>query len=227
MTNPVSHHDLLDAFGEPGCPVCRVVLRAVERFIQGTNRDLVNTPDVWNEIMASLGFCNLHAQQWLATAHPLGTAYIYETLLERIGKEIEQQKPARGAGLRSRLGAGNASALMPEKRCLICIQRDEQEALLISTLLKGLGEASFRSAYQASSGLCFPHLRRALGSANAESFKLLRTHALNEQARLRDQLKEIIRKHDYRFRDEPIGEERDATERAVNLVAGAKGIADR
>ena len=227
MINPVSYHDLLDAFSEPGCPVCRLALRSIERFIASTNRDLVNTPDVWNEIMASQGFCNLHAQQWLSTAHPLGTAFIYEALLERIGKEIERQKPGKGGGLRSRLGAGNPSALMPEKRCLVCLHREEQEALLIATLLKGFGETSFRTLYQRSPGLCVPHLRTALGAANGEVFDLLRNHALNEQARLRDQLKEIIRKHDYRYRDEPIGEERDATERAVNLIAGAKGIADR
>ncbi len=116
---------------------------------------------------------------------------------------------------------------MPEKRCPICIHRDEHEAAVLRTLLNGLGDEAFQRDYQSSPGLCFPHLRSALAGASGETFDLLRAHALAGQTRLRVQLKEIIRKHDYRFRDEPTGEERGATDRAVNHVAGAPGIDDR
>jgi hypothetical protein len=228
VTPTMTHFDLLDAFKEEGCAVCRLTLRSVERFIESANRDLVNSPDFWNGVKAALGFCNLHAQQWLTSAHPLGTAYLYEAVLGQIGEELERQRPGRQFGLLGRFaGRGDARALMPEKRCPVCIHREEHEAAVLRILLSGLGDEAFQRDYQSSPGLCFPHLRSALAGASGETFDLLRAHALAEQTRLRVQLKEIIRKHDYRFRDEPTGEERGATDRAVNHVAGAAGIDDR
>jgi hypothetical protein len=41
--------------------------------------------------------------------------------------------------------------------------------------------------------------------------------------RLRDQLSEIVRKHDYRFRDEAYGAEADSWQRALALLSGEKG----
>jgi len=41
---------------------------------------------------------------------------------------------------------------------------------------------------------------------------------------LRLALDEYIRKQDYRFRHEPLGEERDAPRRALAWAAGAEGL---
>ena len=42
--------------------------------------------------------------------------------------------------------------------------------------------------------------------------------------RLLGELDEFIRKQDYRFREEPIGSERDSWIRAVALVSGQPGV---
>ncbi|HEV2067498.1 MAG TPA: hypothetical protein VGR08_11750, partial [Thermomicrobiales bacterium] len=64
-------------------------------------------------------------------------------------------------------------------------------------------------------------LRRALSQANGRgAFACLRDHALDRQDALLGHLNEIIRKHDYRHREEPSGEEKGAAIRAVRHVAG-------
>jgi len=45
--------------------------------------------------------------------------------------------------------------------------------------------------------------------------------------RLLAQLSEFIRKNDYRFRDEPVGEEGDAWLRAIAALAGAQRESER
>jgi Family of unknown function (DUF6062) len=106
--------------------------------------------------------------------------------------------------------------------------REQQERTSIDVIFEGLSEPSFRAAYLASYGLCLPHLRLTLELVtNQEDFSALRDHAVAKYDQLSQQLREIIRKHDYRFRDEPTGGERGATERAVRQVASDPGIEDR
>jgi len=77
------------------------------------------------------------------------------------------------------------------------------------------------TAYAASDGLCLPHLRLALDAApNDRVFRALRARALQTQETMIAQLNETIRKHDYRFRHEPAGEEKGSPQRAVDHVAG-------
>ena len=69
-----------------------------------------------------------------------------------------------------------------------------------------------------------PHLRLALPMApNATVFREMRARALQTQETLIAQLNETIRKHDYRFRHEPAGDEKGSPERAVAHVAGDVG----
>lgn len=229
----------MEACSQPGCPVCRVVLDAVDHYIDSLNYEFANDPAVRAKIEASWAFCNLHAQQWLTSAHPLGTAQIYGAVIRRITKEIEQVKPNPRSRILSsiagRVGrpkngdvSETGSSLGFPGNCSLCDYRQDHERMVISVLLFGLKKPEFAIAYDQSTGLCVPHLRVAmLASSDQATFELLRNRALDEEQRLSAQLKEIIRKHDYRYRDEPSGEERGATERAVRHVAGAVGIVDR
>jgi hypothetical protein len=233
-----TYFDLRDACAEPGCPVCRLTLRAVSRFIGRVDYEYVNEPDVRAKVERSWGFCNSHAQQWLREGHVLAVALVYEGVLGRLRPEVERARPAGQGGLLSGVGArigrrkreAASGQLQPAGGCPVCRERDEAESHLIRVLGEGLAETAddFRVAFRGSDGLCLPHLRLALCTLSDEDAgAALREAALAHQERLAGQLREIVRKHDYRFRDEPSGEERGAAMRAVAHVAGLPGIVDR
>jgi hypothetical protein len=231
-TETQGNHDLFDAFGQEGCPVCTLVTEAVGRYMGSTNYDSVSDPDIRRHFERSQGFCNPHAHQWLREAFVLGTAHIYRDVLMVTERELREQSYRGSSGvlgsLRGRKG-GEATGLQPSEGCPACAIRDETEARLLKTLLKGLGDETFVTAYAASDGLCLPHLRLALASAPSDRvFKELRSRALNTQETLIAQLNETIRKHDYRFRHEPAGDEKGSPERAVDHVAGGlQALAER
>jgi hypothetical protein len=234
-----THYDLLDAFAEEGCPVCRLTIRAVDHFIDSINYEFVNDPGFRAEVEPAWGFCNVHAQRWLKQAHPLGTAMIYDAVLGRISDELTKLRPHHHngflAGMSSLLASHDGGAddsacanLRPDGQCPACRTRAEQERTAIDSLLEGLADRTFLQAYEASAGLCLPHLRFALCQATDErAFAVLRDQAVAQHERFRTQLHEIMRKHDYRFRDEPSGAERGSVQRAVQHIAGVPGIADR
>ena len=81
-------------------------------------------------------------------------------------------------------------------------------------------------ALDGSEGVCLKHVRAALrrGGPGAERV-LQQTRSAIE--RLLAELGEVIRKEDYRFRDEPRTDgERTAPSRAVARAAGAEGLVD-
>lgn len=224
-----SRHVRLDeALQLPGCPVCRVVLQRVEQSLESISYELVLDPAFREMVDAAWGFCNVHAQQWLEHAPPLGTAIIYEAVLGRVARQLEQQRPGRlgTGGLRSKLGgARTSSALIPAGACPLCTSQSEHEAQTIGQLLDELRSASFRDRYAASDGLCVVHMNAALTAGpSTEILDVLRTRLLASHRLLQDQLREIIRKHDYRYQHEGMGDELGAPARAVRQVAGAPGL---
>src|SRR5687767_11547818 len=68
----VMAYKLLEACREPGCPVCRLEQRSVERYLDSQFYESVNNPAWRDRLRASLGFCQEHA--WLAVDQRLGDA---------------------------------------------------------------------------------------------------------------------------------------------------------
>lgn len=233
-TETQGNHDLFDAFNAGGCPICTLTQRAVVRYMTSTNYDSVSDPEIRKQFEASQAFCNLHAHQWLKEAFILGTAQIYRDVLLVTYAELRQQSfraPSPGqrvGGLfwrKSAESSGPGSFGHPTEECPACAIQIETEIRLMKTLLNGLGHGEFRDAYAASDGLCVPHLRTGLAhAARKDAFDALKDRAIGAQECLHAQLDESIRKHDYRFRHEPAGEESGSAARAVAHVAGARGI---
>jgi hypothetical protein len=88
------------------------------------------------------------------------------------------------------------------------------------TLLKHLAEPEVAAGYVAAGGLCLPHLQAVLGQASEAAARTLAEWQATAYRRLRDELDELIRKHDYRFAGEPIGAEADSWQRAVAQIVG-------
>ena len=226
------HDDLLEAFGREGCPLCRVALEAVSAYLASISHEGgVTDLEIRDRIRASHGFCRAHAYRWLEEQHVLGTAIIYEDVLGHVAEELRRLRfGKRGllAGmpfLAGGRGGGGVEALAPHRSCLACVFLAEYESAAVQALLRGLERADFREAYGASAGLCLPHLGAALAAAPDEgALGALIEAALDRHEALRGELREIMRKHDYRFRGEPVGDERGAERRAVRHVAGERGL---
>ncbi len=228
MPRSRTYYELRDALGEEGCPICRLALKAVHDWLDSVAYEMVNDPGVRDRLRASRGFCNTHAYEWLSVRNLLGTAIIYEDVLKNVSgrlRELSYRRRDLLSSVSSLLGGDEQSALPRDGRCPACEAQAEAERRAAATLAESLGEEEVLRAYTSSSGLCLQHLSLALSSApSRESFDSLVRAVLSQQERLTSQLREIIRRHDYRFRDKPAGEERGATVRAIRHVVGEPGV---
>lgn len=224
---------LREAIELSGCPICRTVLQRVTQSMRSIDYEFVNDPGWRADVETAWGFCNLHAQQWLDSAHPLGTALIYEAVLGRIREQMDRQRSARSGlarKLRGSLGgvATNGAALIESGTCPLCIVRESEAKMTIAQLMDELTTPAFREQYLASDGLCVTHLNAALRlDATSDAIDVLRMRLDSAHQQLQEQLQEIIRKYDYRYHNELLGDDRGSVERAVHQVAGLPGIGDR
>jgi hypothetical protein len=213
--------EVREALGQPGCPVCRLAVRSVGRWLASMAYDQVNDVDLRNELRAARGFCNVHAHRWLAEVHSvLGTAIVYEDLLKASLRELDAENVQRGGLWRAILGGQGADV----GNCPACRAQTEAEERFLTALLATV--AAEPRALDGSEGVCLRHVRAALrrGGPGAEPV-LQQTRSAIE--RLLAELAEVIRKEDYRFRHEPRTDgERTAPSRAIARAAGAEGLVD-
>lgn len=191
----MQHHELLDALGERGCPICRRAEEAVEDAIAAILHEQVNDPGFRQEWLESGGFCRPHAWRLVAHHDVLGTAILYRALLADGGRHRQ-------------LSA----------RCALCVSEASTERAALEALVQGLEDPLFAAKAAASDGLCDVHYAAALRN-NADERRLRR---LQKEARDRLvlQLDELIRKQDYRFNREPDLGEGDSWIRAISVTAG-------
>jgi len=227
-------YDLIQACRQPGCPVCRLEQRAVERYLDGLFYESVNDIQLRERLRASLGFCHEHA--WLAVdkklGNVLGFAIIYNDVINNVLRQLESdnQPPItqRWTNLLKQVPEQVGTlikkalyAFTPQKHCVVCQQKDKIQHLIISTLMEDLKETETIQALQASEGLCLPHLKNLFEIVRDPAlFNLLLSLHREKLESLRAELAEFIRKNDYRFKDEGFGAEGDSWRRAIGKVNG-------
>jgi hypothetical protein len=229
-----SYYDLCDALSEPGCPICRLNAATAERYLDGLLWEMVNDPGVREKIRQAQGFCNTHA--WgLARIHcaALGVAIIHRDVLGALLEELASVSGNHAGGqpaladtlLRKRVTAGSAAArrLRPRHDCPACVHVQAAESRYLEAFVELVTrDDEMRARYLASDGLCQPHFRQALRQAADEKAVSALVSAQREiWERLAAHLSEFVRKSDYRFCDEPMGEERDAWLRSIGALSGA------
>jgi hypothetical protein len=233
MNNPV-YYELIEAFSQPGCPVCRQVQGALERFLSHLFYESVTDPAVRHRLRRSLGFCQRHS--WLLVdarlGDALGMAIIYHDLLGSLLKHLPQDEAISTRTPASRLFRRLPSslkilvqqaleALTPHHTCPACEQEESSRRTAVSVLTASLKTPAFVQAFKASRGLCLPHLSQVLEEVRDPlALGILLTTSREKLSALQAELAEIIRKNDYRYRDEAFGAEGDAWKRAVAVLVG-------
>ncbi|MCO5215575.1 MAG: DUF6062 family protein [Thermomicrobiales bacterium] len=214
-------HDLrtsLESFA--GCPICHVLQSKLLRYIEAINYEAVNEPDFRRTFMKQEGFCHRHAWQWQKHAFLLGTASLYHELLEHLPDIEHTHAPAyhpRWNLFRDQPADND------DRPCPLCSWTTLTEHDLIEAFMDGLRDPSIVATYESHVGLCRPHLASVMEAELSHEERAILSNREEKTRRvLRDQLAEIIRKHDYRYSHEQPGDEVGAAERAIAHIVGER-----
>jgi hypothetical protein len=220
----VLYHELLEALQAGGCPLCRLARRASNSYLHALIYEGVTDVKVREELREARGLCYRHGWRLASQRGAvLGTAIIYRDVINTLVRTLEasETSPSRLFGRRE---GGLQRALAATQGCPACVLERDSEERTAKILLRHIDDDIVAAEYQRGSGLCLPHLEITLNHAGQAATRSLAAWQAATWGRLRDELDELIRKHDYRFRHEPVTEEESFSwERGV---AGAVGEAE-
>ncbi|HXF81800.1 MAG TPA: DUF6062 family protein [bacterium] len=212
---------LQDALAATGCPICRIVRQAEQRYLWGYLYEQVNDPHSREEFIAARGFCADHARALLAFHDVLGVAILYRHLVGELTAALERASSAAARTLRA-AAQRIAAALAPDAGCPACRHVRLHEDALLHALVVRLEPPEVWERLCGPAALCVRHFLAALRVADrAAQARLVQAELTALRAVARD-LDELIRKFDYRFRHETVTPDEAASwTRAIELCAGA------
>jgi hypothetical protein len=225
------------ALHREGCAICAVLLENMQMMMDSWQYEGFTNVDHRHELIRTRGFCPLHTWQLaqLPTSFQLGVVY-REVLTDIVGILERQQQAADTAKAphsfldklrpqRQSTGMGSVRPLF--EQCYFCQERDRIEARLIGTFVGLISEQEIRDLLSQSTGLCLMHFGQARAQAEARDAERAR-YLLDCQhtclKRALAEVGELVRKHDYRFKDEPRGDEMTSWRRAAEMCAGEPGV---
>jgi len=224
------YFELLEAQRQAGCPLCRLVYRATDRYLDSLLYEAVLDPDVRAKLKDSQGFCREHvAMLGRKLGRALGIALIYRDIVRDLTLSLAAAQ-SQTKGRRERVGRlmpwhRQVSTRPTTARCPACVIAQRHEDSYIALLLAHLEDAELSEAYAQGEGLCLQHLMLAIDRANdQQTVSHLVQPQIDRYTVMLHHLDEFIRKRDYRFCHEPMGEEGDVWLRAMNAIAGGAGL---
>ncbi|GAC1568800.1 MAG: hypothetical protein NVS3B14_19470 [Ktedonobacteraceae bacterium] len=227
------------AFGREGCPVCTVILEYLEHNMDSWEYEGFTDVEHRHQLIRSRGFCPLHTWQLAQRSNAFRLGLIYSEVLTDVLQNLdedysrlsstESRNPKPGSAWngwwRKRRHQTDVHPVF--EQCPFCSSRASAEERLSSTLVQQLRSEEIRMLLSRSTGLCLAHFTQALQHAELHDPRLL-PHLLACQRtctrRVLEEVRELVRKHDYRFSDESRGEEMTSWRRGAELCAGNPGV---
>ena len=228
---PLAWNSFEEAIRAGGCAVCRVVEEQQERALYSFLYEGMTNAEVSERFLSGGGFCAEHyravarmgVNRWSVGVVELGI--LSERLLSRASEQLPRTAKRRGGKAGRWLGFQKRSGrdpVLPGADCMFCRDRRESEASAVDVLEKLQGDAELAAGIERN-GLCLRHglmaMERWKDGARREWLGGLLKHTASE---LREELREFLRKYDYRFREKPFGKEADVVDRAVKFLAGTE-----
>lgn len=200
------------ALDASGCPACRLVQEAGEDFLLHALREGKGHAAVYERIREAGGFCEGHTRilRWRG-GESLGDrrsiARLYGWLLEDLtaGRALDGPCPA----------------------CEAATEYERASLMALRDLLHPVtGDPDLRRRFEESAGLCREHFVAAAALVQEpESLQVLADVQARAWEALSRDLKEYLRKHDYRFSHEPkTPAEEQSWIRAVTAISGTPGF---
>jgi hypothetical protein len=196
------------ALESEGCPICRLAQEAGRDFLVHLVREGKAHEAGYQRIRDAGGFCEDHTR-WL----------------RRLGAERPGDRRSL-ARLYGWLLDDLDPDLTPSSPCPACDAAAEYERTSLAALRDCLhpdaGDAKFRERFAVGSGLCLSHFVAAASVIqDGQSLRMLTDVQARAWEALSRDLKEYLRKHDYRFSREPkTPAEESSWIRAVATISG-------
>ena len=134
----------------------------------------------------------------------MGVAVVYEDLLAEVEKRLEKQD---GVPIPS--------------NCPLCSLEKELEEYAVQLVADYCGDREFQRHYEASGGVCLPHLGSIAAKLQGDGGRFLFAAQKQILDRLLAHLHEFIRKQDHRYSKEATTEaEASSSKRAVHFLVG-------
>ncbi len=230
MQKSREYQTLLYACTQEGCPLCRLTQESTTRYLDSWKYELFTDVDVRKELRRTQGFCNMHTWQLAHMGATLQLAQAYRDIITDMSEQLQSSDSAAASGglFRRLFDNGNVNKREPQQ-CPACRQKEQAEIRYINTLRKALLDPDFCTQFAASNGLCLDHFRLTselkMSDTPGDWLSQLRKAQLVCLQRLDEQLGELIRKHDYHFKEEARGPEMLSWKRAAGIVAGEENNA--
>jgi hypothetical protein len=231
-----THFDLIEMMAQSGCAVCRLVDGAVRQYVDVFFYENITNVERRAEIREARGYCSVHGALLAGHSRMLGTAIIQHDVINDVLREINralpETEPAKGARSRpprplddlaiAPLRRALLGAVKPKRDCPLCEYERHQERALLHALINGIQEADMRAAFEASSGLCLPHVQAALHlrGVSADDLRLLMQIERDILQNLKAELDDYLAKSNGSYDYAGMGREADSPVRAVKLVSG-------
>ena len=213
-------HDLIEAFSQPGCPVCRLSTEAVDAYLTSVCYEQVNDLDLREQLRSAGGFCRPHAERFIRQRlGQLAAAIVYRDVLNTARKRLAGGWAGRSRSMLAGLFGRSRASIRTVPACPGCEVEGEAEVRYLAVLRNRLRDTAVREKYQAGDGLCLPHIDQALQTDDPGAVALAEA-AVEMLGAIVDDLDEYIRKHDYRFHEAVWDGGEDTPERAVERAVG-------
>lgn len=196
---------VLDAARQPGCVLCRLISTRTRRYIESALYESVNDTGFRDGWRAARGFCHRHSWMLAEGEDGLGTAILYEDIINHYGERLLTDGGGRGCPL------CKAEAVDLDDRIAVIEQSWDDDEL--------------RGAIEAGDGLCGPHLRTVLRKARRADVRetFLRVSAA-QLKRLAVDLRQQIDSSDYQHTPPTDERVKYAWRRAIEQLVGCRDV---
>lgn len=216
-----------------GCPVCTEIERTEKHYFEGMLYEYVLDAGVRKKLHQQHGFCTRHAKLALEAelalkSDGLHLATMFETVMEDHLKQIKNQagrvkESKEEAAKRKKRRAFSASEV---DECFVCKFLKESENIALHGLVYFSGEDEFIEAYRKSRTIiCYRHVQMIIKDAADPAWagkisERVLNVTLDKLDRLKLDLSNFIKKHDYRSVHDYTRDELDSYIDVVNFFAG-------
>ena len=206
------------------CPLCLIFNRFEREELELILGASMMEPDVRIKTN-KLGFCRDHFVKMLEGGRKLPIALMLESHLDEVS---DRMKPSRLLPAFSAKGRAEDLSKISEM-CYVCARVGSKfEKVLENAVYMWSTDASFRRLFADQSGFCIPHYSALVGTASkrlkSNEFSIFSKTAFSIEEKYMCRIKENVtafaKKFDYRYADEPLGEAKDAVEKAICALTG-------